>query len=345
MNNGRFYRPRSLLLQWHITDRCNLRCKHCYQETNSLKELTFQDLLDVYRQFQELLDFWNQDETLPMTRGHITVTGGEPFIRHDFMDLLEFFSAQRQRISYAVLTNGSFIDAEMAHRLHDLTPTFVQVSIDGTQATHDRIRGVGDFKRVISAVKHLVRERVPTFISFTAHRANFREFADVANLGMRLRVDRVWADRFIPLGRGLESEYQVLNPDETREFFEIMYRARRKAKRSLFCRTEIAMHRALQFLVAGGIPHHCTAGDTLITVMPNGDLYPCRRMPIRAGNLVETPLIKLYYKSDLFCALRKRISEGCEGCFYSGLCRGGLRCLSYALTGDPFTTDPGCWQL
>ncbi|MEA3325633.1 MAG: SPASM domain-containing protein, partial [Euryarchaeota archaeon] len=78
---------------------------------------------------------------------------------------------------------------------------------------------------------------------------------------------------------------------------------------------------------------------------PNGDLYPCRRMPIRAGNLLETPLIELYYESDLFCALRKRISEGCEGCFYSGLCRGGLRCLSYALTGDPFTTDPGCWQL
>jgi len=294
----------------------------------------------VYGQFQELLDFWNQDETLPRTRGHITSTGGEPFIRHDFMDFLEFLSTQK--ISFAILTNGSFIGAEMTHRLHNLAPTSVQVSIDGTQATHDRIRGAGDFKRATSAVKHLVREHIPTLISFTANRSNFREFEKVAQLGMRLRVERVWADRFIPLGRGSEQQKEVLTPDETRELFEIMYRAR--CKRRWFCRTEIAMHRALQFLVAGGRPYHCTAGDTLITVMPNGNLYPCRRMPIRVGNLMETPLIELYHKSKLFRALRTRISEGCEGCFYSKLCRGGLRCLSYALTGDPFKTDPGCWQ-
>jgi radical SAM protein with 4Fe4S-binding SPASM domain len=344
MNNEKFHRPRSLLLQWHITDRCNLQCKHCYQETDSLKELPFKDLLKVYGQFQELLDFWNQDETLPPTKGHVTVTGGEPFIRHDFMDLLEFFSTQRQTTTFAILTNGSFIDAEMAHRLRNLAPTFVQVSIDGTQATHDRIRGAGDFKRVVLAVKHLVRAHVPIFISFTANRANFREFEKVAQLGMRLRVDRVWADRFIPLGSGSTFQEWVLTPNETRELFETMYRARSKAARRLFCRTEIAMHRALQFLVAGGRPYHCTAGDTLITVMPNGDLYPCRRMPIRVGNLMETPLIELYRESDLFRALRNRINEDCKDCFYSKLCRGGLKCLSYALTGDPFRTDPGCWR-
>ena len=105
------------------------------------------------------------------------------------------------------------------------------------------------------------------------------------------------------------------------------------------------MHRALQFLIGGGRPYHCTAGDTLITVQPNGDLYPCRRMPIRVGNIMEIPLIKLYYESDLFRALRDktRISNGCKNCFYSKLCRGGLKCLSYAITGDPFKPDPGCW--
>lgn len=106
------------------------------------------------------------------------------------------------------------------------------------------------------------------------------------------------------------------------------------------------MHRALQFLVGGGRPYHCTAGDTLVTVQPNGDLYPCRRMPIRVGNLLETPLPELYYESDLFCSLRNRnrISDGCQGCLYSKLCRGGLKCLSYATTADLFTADPGCWH-
>ena len=82
-----------------------------------------------------------------------------------------------------------------------------------------------------------------------------------------------------------------------------------------------------------------------MTVQANGDLYPCRRMPIQVGNLMETPLADLYYNSDLFSRLRDRdrISHGCQDCFYSKLCCGGLKCLSYAVAGDPFKADPGCW--
>jgi len=115
---------------------------------------------------------------------------------------------------------------------------------------------------------------------------------------------------------------------------------------SLFCKTEISLHRALQFLVNGGRPYHCTAGDSLITVLPGGDLLPCRRMPVAVGNLRENSLVQLYYGSELFQALRDRtrISAGCEHCFYARLCRGGLKCLSHAINRDPFTADPGCWK-
>lgn len=95
------------------------------------------------------------------------------------------------------------------------------------------------------------------------------------------------------------------------KFFKIMLRARKAARRAWFCRTEIAMHRALQFLVSRGTPYHCTAGDTLITVQPDGDLYPCRRI---VGNVLETPLCELYHRSDLFCSLRdhNRIDPACR---------------------------------
>jgi radical SAM protein with 4Fe4S-binding SPASM domain len=147
------------------------------------------------------------------------------------------------------------------------------------------------------------------------------------------------------LGNGAALSEQVLTPDETLEFFNIMHRARAEATCSWFGRTEIAMQRALQFLVSGGKPYHCAAGDSLITVQPNGEIYPCRRMPISVGNLMETPLIDLYYKNDLFLALRdrSRITDGCQSCSYTRICRGGLKCLSYAVSGDPFKADPGCW--
>lgn len=337
--------PSRLLLQWHVTERCNLCCAHCYQESYSGQELGFQDLLRVLEQFTDLLGLWRRETRRGPVRGHITVTGGEPFVRRDFVDFLEVLSANRDRFSFAILTNGTFIDKAMAHRLYSLRPAFVQVSVEGTRATHDKIRGQGDFDRTISALKHLLRERIRTFVSFTAHRGNFREFTEVARMGRRLGVSLVWADRLIPWGTGSALSEHVLTPQETHEFFEIMQKERRKASRSWFCQTEIAMYRALQFLVAGGKPYQCAAGDTLITVQPNGDLYPCRRMPIRVGNLMETSLVELYYNSDLFHFLRDRhrICDGCEDCFYSRLCRGGLKCLSYAMTGDPFKADPGCW--
>ena len=340
------YIPRRLLLQWHVTERCNLRCSHCYQDGHAGADPNFEDLLKVLAQFQELLAGWRREARPVPVRGHITVTGGEPFVRRDFLQLLEVLSANRAHFSFAILTNGSLIDAAMAARLRKLGPRFVQVSVEGSQATHDRIRGPGSFERTVAALNHLVRAGVPALISFTAHRANFREFPEVARLGRRLRVARVWADRLIPWGTGAALQEQVLTPDETREFFNIMLKARAQAVHSWFGRTEIAMHRALQFSLAGGRPYHCAAGDTLVTVLPNGDLYPCRRMPIRVGNVMETRLEELYYSSDLFCALRNRhlVSAGCQDCFYAGLCRGGLKCLSYAVKGDPFTADPGCWH-
>ncbi len=336
--------PPGLLLQWHVTERCNLRCLHCYQDADSGNELPFDSLLDVLGQFEALLDRRSRDAGGRPVRGHITLTGGEPFIRSDFIDLLEVIAARRARFSFAVLTNGSFIDAATARRLRALGAAFVQVSIEGTPTTHDAIRGPGDFERTVSAVKHLVRAHVRTLIACTVGRHNFREFPAVARLGRRLGVSRVWADRLIPQGRGADLREQMLTPDETRTFLELMEQARAEAARRWFGRTEIAMHRALQFQVAGGRPYRCTAGDTLITVLPNGDLYPCRRMPIRVGNLMQTPLVELYETSDVFRALRDRhrISDGCEACSYAALCRGGSRRLSYAVHGDPFRADPGC---
>ncbi len=339
------YVPRRLLLQWHVTERCNLRCAHCYQDAHQGEDLPFQDLLKVMEQFKDLLRSWRLEQKQRPVGGHITVTGGEPFIRADFLDLLKAFAENRKHFSFAILTNGTRIDAAMARWLRKLGPAFVQVSIEGAQATHDQIRGAGNFEQTVAAIRHLVRKRIRTLISFTAHRANFREFPEVARLARELRVSRVWADRLVPRGSGSALREQMLMPGETHEFFEIMLQARREAAGKWFNRTEIAMNRALQSLVGGGRPYHCTAGDTLVTVQPNGDLYPCRRMPIRVGNLMETPLSSLYYSSELFQRLRdaETISRGCQDCSHARWCRGGLKCLSHAVTDDPFQADPGCW--
>jgi len=334
------YRPRSLLLQWHITERCDHACTHCYQEGRAT-ELPYESLESILEQFQELCVSVRSNSTARFP-AHITLTGGEPFLRDDFFDLLERFHDLRREFSFGILASGSRIDRGVAVRLKKLGAGFVQVSLEGGQTTHDAIRGAGDYGRVLGAVRHLKKAGVPVLISFTAHRGNYREFPAVAAIGRKLGVQRVWADRFVPLGGAAAQRELVLSAGEMDEFLNLLGTTR--SRRSLIpCPVEVATHRALQFRAGGGRPYRCRAGRELITVMADGGLVPCRRLPLPAGNLLEESLADLYRESPVFEELRRDdVPKGCSECFYRLECRGGLRCLSHALTGSLCAPDPGC---
>lgn len=331
-------------LQWHITERCNHRCTHCYQGRYAGRELSGNVLLRVVRQFEDLLVHRRSRRAASSLRGRVLVTGGEPFLHDDVWKLLEALAASED-LEYGILSNGSLLDAEATRRLAELGPIYVQLSLEGGRTTNDGIRGPGSYDRAVQALERLADARIPTVISFTAHRGNYHEFAEVARLGVRLGVKRVWADRMVPLGAGAHNLEPLTDPQETRDLFEIMRRARADASRS-FCRTEISVSRALQFLVAGGAPYRCSAGGNLLALMPDGDVYPCRRMPIRVGNVMESTLAEIHEHSPLLRALRDphRVPRACRGCRHAVPCGGGLRCLSHAVTGDPFGVDPGCWH-
>ncbi len=335
--------PSHMLLQWHITNKCNLRCTHCYQEDCQEPDPDFKALQNILGQFHEFLDTALPSGGKPI-RGHITVTGGEPFIRPDFPELLDIFHKNRQRYSFAILTNGTLINAPLAKHLAALKPRFIQLSLDGSRETHDHIRGAGNYDRTVASLKRLTHAGITTLVSFTANKANFHEFKSVVKLSRSIGVSRIWADRLVPIGNGASCRDLVLTPQDSLEFFTIMRKEQLKTRLHFFSRTEVTMHRALQFLKGKGTPYHCTAGDTLLTIMPNGDLYPCRRMPVRVGNLFETSLSALYNQNTLLKHLRNQqeFDDQCETCCFKKDCRGGLKCLSYALTGNPFTADPGC---
>ena len=340
MSTNTPYRPSRLLLQWHITDRCNLRCAHCYQDNYRENGGGMAAWRPILEQFHSFLA-----STTPPIQGHITLTGGEPFAHPEFPALLDLIVDTYENISFAILCNGTMIDDALAQRLAGWAPRFVQVSIEGTPETHDALRGKGNHAVVVAGIRRLVAAGVRTMIAFTAHSDNFREFPEVARLGRSLKVARVWADRLIPQGQG--GTLRSLTAEETREFIALLRQTRLAAEAEQWVRfgrgTEIALHRALQFL-AGGSAYHCTAGDSLITVMPDGTLYPCRRMPISAGNLHEKPLA-LLYDGELFRELRDtaNVASGCAHCVYERLCRGGLRCLAYAEKNTFTAADPGCW--
>ncbi|MDH3349845.1 MAG: radical SAM protein, partial [Desulfobulbaceae bacterium] len=337
------YVPDRLVLQWHITDRCNMRCGHCYQDGISTPEPSWDQLVYILEQYKQILNYWRRVVGKRVT-GHINITGGEPFLRRDFFDFLALLAKGKHCFSYAILTNGHLCTEDVCKRLRALKPKFVQVSLDGGLKTHDAIRQPGSFAEATAALQRLKRHGICTLVAFTAGSENYGDFPAVVRAAREVGAYKVWADRLIPMGtRGGNSH--SLSPAESRELFTLMVGTRQKKKWWKLCSTRVSMNRALQFLQWGDEPYSCKAGDALLAVLPSGDLLPCRRMPIVVGNLFRTDLIELYYNSNLLFLLREkeRVAKGCEQCAHVTKCRGGLRCLSYALYGDPFLADPGCW--
>ena len=105
----------------------------------------------------------------------------------------------------------------------------------------------------------------------------------------------------------------------------------------------ISMNRALQFQMTNDFAYGCTAGETLLTVMENGDLVPCRRMPIVIGNLLKDNMLDLYQNNAVLKELRKKkIPSDCKDCEHANMCHGGLKCLTYAIYKDLNHKDFGC---
>lgn len=334
--------PDRLIMQWHITERCNLHCLHCYRGDEAFAEPDLPELIHVLDRFTSFLRsgrILNQG-----MKGHINVAGGEPLARKDFMDLAMILSSMSDSFSFGILSNGTLIDIKTAAFLAKTGVSFVQVSLEGMEETHDQMRGNGNFRLVLKAIKNLVHLGLRTIVSFTATRLNYMEFPEIVRLCRRLKVSRLWADRLIPIGSGSILADSCLNPSETDSFIRLMYRARKNSPSFFSPKTDIAMNRALQFHLGGGYPYRCRAGDTLVAVMPDSSVFPCRRMPVNVGNLNNLSLEDVY-SCEFFRSLRDRSREieGCQSCFYRTLCRGGLKCLSYAVHGDPFVRDPGCW--
>lgn len=339
MINADLYKPR-LLMQFHITGRCNLRCKHCYREEGDVEPLSTEDVFRVIHQYEDLLREFRRVNDSPR-RGHINITGGEPFMRRDVRKLLSYFGSRRGLFSYGVLTNGSVIDDDLIALLRETGASFVQLSIDGRRAVHDELRAPGDYDRTFAMASRLEKAGIPTYISFTANRENYRDLPLVARECRRRGITRLWSDRLVPIGRG--AEFLTIDETCTVPYLCTLRRARGTwFTRRIYPHTEVRMNRALQFQ-CGGECYQCGAGNTLITVDEMGRIFPCRRMPIPCGDIFQDTLSSVYFGHPVFNELRNAAPPmECLHCAYAEACRGGARCQSFAAYGSFHRADPGC---
>lgn len=155
------------------------------------------------------------------------------------------------------------------------------------------------------------------------------------------KIDRFWVDRLIPIGNNKE---QILTTEEYRNVIKMLTKEQKKAKKNPFCKTTIHTNRALQFCEGSNEIYQCSAGVELLTILADGTLLPCRRLPIPVGSVLENSILGLYQNSPVIKNLQKKeIPEECNQCLKAELCRGGAKCLSYALYQDYNRKDENCY--
>ena len=339
-------KPKSSFLQWHITERCNLRCKHCYQTSYETPEMPLPKMLSIVDEYIDLLDAWG-------INGRIQVTGGEPFVRNDIFNILEKIYENRNKLKFIIMSNGFYITKDIAKKLKDLNIEAFQISIEGEEQTNDYIRGKGAFKKITEAAKILVEEGVNTSFSFTVTSLNNKEYFKVLEIAKNLGVNALWSDRLVPWGAGKQIQEQMLQPLDVKEHYEKITKISKQLDKT-GSKTRLMRNRTLYFMAdperQDRLPwaNHCDAvGTRGMTVLCDGTVYPCRRLPIKVGNLMEQSLFEIWYGSEWLWKLRDKNNyrnEKCGSCELFERCGGGAPCIVYGYAGTPFATDPQCWK-
>ena len=342
------------LIQWHLTERCNLRCRHCYQTGASGPELSFDEVRQGIDEIGEMLDTWAASYALSLSPS-FNITGGEPLLRQDLFAVLR--ELQVRGYPAFLLTNGTLVGRRTADELKDAGVQGVQVSIEGCEEVHDSIRGTGSYDRATNGVAHLLDAGLAVTLNVTLSRLNAGAMQNVVRLASHLGVQRLGFSRIVPVGRGQEFVSQMLPAEEVRDLYESLF-SLDIAGLEIVTGDPVASHlrsdraegKGSGKEEARGVPcGGCSAGVAGLTFLADGTIVPCRRMPIPLGNLRTEALREIWAESAVLDALRDktRYRGKCGICARWDGCR-GCRAIAYAASqargeNDYLAEDPQCF--
>ncbi|HEU4702845.1 MAG TPA: mycofactocin radical SAM maturase [Conexibacter sp.] len=320
-----------ICLTWELTYACNLACVHCLSSSGRRdpRELTTAECKAVIDELERMQVFY------------VNVGGGEPTVRKDFWELLDYAVAHRVGVKFS--TNGSRITPAIARRLAATDYVDVQVSLDGaTAAVNDAVRGSGSYEtalRALGALAEAGMRDVKLSVVFTRENAGqldaFKALADAHGAQLRLT-------RLRPSGRGADV-WDALHPtaDQQRALHGwLLEHGERVLTGDSF------FHLAAYGEALPGL-NLCGAGRVVCLIDPVGDVYACPfaiHDAFLAGNVRGLGGFEAVWRdSPLFAQLRGPQSGGaCASCGFYDSCRGGCMAAKF-FTGLPLDgPDPEC---
>ncbi|MPY93544.1 MAG: mycofactocin radical SAM maturase [Acidimicrobiia bacterium] len=320
-----------ICLTWEWTYACNLACVHCLSSSGRRdpNELSTAEMKAVVDELAEMQVFY------------VNVGGGEPTVRPDFFELLEYSVDHGVGVKFS--TNGGMLSPAKARHLAALDYVDLQISLDGADAaTNDAVRGTGSFDMARRAMDNLADAGFGPFkISVVMTRHNIPQRDELAAIADRYGAE-LRLTRFRPSGRGADTWHE-LRPTQDQQY---------ELYRWLLDRPAVLTGDSFFHLSAygeGALPglNLCGAGRVVCLIDPVGDVYACPFVlhdEFKAGSVRDLGgFAKVWRESDLFTSLREPQSAGaCASCGSYDACQGGCMAAKF-FVGMPLDgPDPEC---
>ncbi len=314
------YTPRRI--DFLITRHCNLACKHCFENSSPListKIIPLDVLVDGFRQ----MDYLNI-ETLK-------ITGGEPLAHPDIHHILEELS--EKRFQTIILTNGVLLTEKLI-QIISKAHIKLGISLDGISArSHDCIRGKGTFDVVVKNIRKLKEHKCHFCITISINKNNYTEIEPFVEFALNeLGAKEILINQLKPLGRAKNNGSIFLSESEYKpvlllvDKLNVVYNDKIKISDDAYIGEEPIINNA-PLSISSNSPLVCAAGNSLLTIDENLDVYPCvyahGDSNFVIGNLANESLIELWQskKWDLF---RGKVTlkdiPGCKTCNQSNIC-------------------------
>ncbi|MEW6243773.1 MAG: putative heme d1 biosynthesis radical SAM protein NirJ1 [Bacillota bacterium] len=342
---------------WNVTRTCNLRCIHCYANSDDARPGGELDTAEAKRFIEQLAEF-----SVPV----ILFSGGEPLMRHDFMELLTH--ARKMGIRCTISTNGTKITRSVANALKEADVSYVGISLDGIGDKNDRFRGrKGAFDMALQGIRNCLEAGQRVGLRFTLNRHNYEELGDILDLVEAEGIPRVCFYHLVYSGRGSSMVDQDISHAETRKaldliiertvdfhkrgldkevltvdnhadgvyvYLKLLKQDPERAKEVLSLLERNGGNRSGIAIGAvdwyGNVhPDQFTQNHTFGNVRERkfGDIWTDMSHPVLAG------------LKDRKALLRGR----CASCRWLSVCNGNFRARAEAVTGDFWESDPACY--
>ena len=350
----RFSAP--LFAVWNITNRCNLRCQHCYQNSAHHPlddELTLAEKLDLVDQLAE--------QYVPM----IAFAGGEPTICPDLLPVLR--RCQHHGMHTSVATNGTTMTPRLAVDLAAAGARYIEISLDSVHPErHDAFRGQpGMWDRTVQGMRTVVRQDgLRLGLAMCVHQGNFDEVEDMLQFAVDIGASCIAHFNFIPVGRGQNMAEDDITPRQRQWLLQRLNQMMQSGRIGVISTApqlgRVCLAHApadgrqscshagsgsgLKARVVAKYLGGCGAGRSYACVEPNGDITPCVYMPQRVlGNIRKRRFIEIFRDNEFWELLcdRERLTHHCKVCRFKNYC-GGCRARADVYFGAVNAGDPGC---